>query len=157
MSRCHRKTKKRLHSADPIYQSILVHIFVNRLIRHGKKSLSYRILYSVFDQIYKNTKRDPLAIFEYAIYTVTPTVHLKTRRIGGATYQVPMEVSPQHGTALAIQWILTASRNRTGRSIVTQLYIEILDAIHGNGGAVRKCEEVRRIAEANKAFVRYRF
>jgi small subunit ribosomal protein S7 len=124
-------------------------------MRNGKKSLSYRIFYSVLDQIYKNTSRDPLAIFEYAIYTVTPKVHLKTRRIGGATYQVPVEVSPQRGTALAIQWILNSSRSRTGRNIVNRLYIEILDAIRGSGGAVRKYEEVRRIAEANKAFVRY--
>lgn len=152
-----RRQKSRLHCEDPKYQSILVNMVVNRLIRSGKKSLSYRILYTVIEQIYERTKREPLAIFEYAIRIVTPAVHLKRRRIGGTTYQIPIEVSPKRGTAIAIKWILKASRTRPGRSIVRRIFAEIIDATSGSGGAVRRREEAHRIAEANKAFARYRF
>ena len=152
-----RRPKKRLYDADPVYQSILVHIVVNHLIRNGKKSLSYRILYSVLEQIREKTQREPLAILEHAIRIVIPSVQLKSRRVGGATYQVPIEVGKRRGTAIAIKWLLIASRLRPGRDITNCLFAEILDAARGNGSAVRKREEVHRIAEANKAFARYRF
>ena len=152
-----RSPKKRSYRPDPIYQSILVHMFVNCLMRKGKKSLSYRILYSVLNQIQDKTQRDALVVLEYAIRMVTPTVQLKSRRVGGTTYQIPIEVGPRRGTAMAIQWILTSARRRPGRDITTRLLAEILDAVRGNGGAVRKREEDLRIAEANKAFARYRF
>lgn len=148
---------KRLCSSDPIYQSILVRIFVTRIIQNGKKSLAYRILYSVFRRIQEKTQREPLAIMEHAVRIVTPTVQLKSRRVGGATYQVPVEVNPRQRTTLAIRWILISSCARSERSINGRLSIEIIDASCGYGGAVRKREEIYRIAEANKAFVRYRF
>ena len=98
-----------------------------------------------------------MIVFEYAVRMVTPTVQLKSRRMGGATYQVPIEIGPRRGTAMAIQWILKAARNRPGRKMTRRLSIEILDAVRGTGGAVRKREEDLRMAEANKAFARYRF
>lgn len=135
----------------------MVHILVNRIIHKGKKSLSYRILFSVLHKIKEKTHRDPLAILEHAVRTVIPTVQLKSRRVGGATYQIPVEVRPRRGTAMAIQWIVVAARARPGRDIVSLLSIEIIEAARGGGRAVRKREEVQRIAEANKAFARYRF
>nr|BBI28670.1 fusion protein of ribosomal protein S12 and ribosomal protein S7 [Dinophyceae sp. MRD-151] len=156
MSRRH-TPKKRFYSPDPKYQSILVHIIVNRIMRKGKKSLSYRILFSVLHKIKEKTQREPLAILEYAVRIVVPTVQLKSRRVGGATYQIPIEVRPRRGTAIAIQWIVAAARARPGRDIVSLLSIEIMEAARGSGRAVRKREEVQRMAEANKAFARYRF
>jgi small subunit ribosomal protein S7 len=150
-------TKNRFYSPDPIYQSFLVHIVVKRLIRHGKVSVSYRIIYRVLDQIHEKGYGEPLAILEHAVRKVAPTIQLKARRFGGTTYQVPVEVAPRRGIAIAIQWILTAARRRRRRDIVTSLVIEILDSARGSGGSVRKREEVHRMAEANQAFARYRF
>jgi small subunit ribosomal protein S7 len=150
-------TRKRFYCVDPEYQSFLVHIVVTRLIRNGKISLSYRIIYSVLDLIRGKRKREPLAILDRAILRVTPKIQLKVRRFGGTTYQVPVEVKPRRGIILAIQWILIASRKRRKRDIITSLSAEILDAARGSGGAVIKREEVHRMAEANRAFARYRF
>ena len=149
--------KKKIYNSDPMYQSILVHMFVTCLIQNGKKSLAYCILYSSFRRIQEKVQREPLAIMEYAIQTVTPTVQLKSRRVGGATYQVPTEVKLQRGAIIAIRWIFLAACVRSGRNIDNCLAIEIIDAICGNGGAVRKREEVYRIADVNKAFTRYQF
>jgi small subunit ribosomal protein S7 len=149
--------KKRPFLTDPLYQSIFVQLVANRLIRHGKKSLAYSLLYAVLQNIQQETNREPVAILEYAIRTVTPAIQLKSRRVGGTNYQVPVEVNPQRGSTIAIQWILTAASNRPGRNIINRLSIEILDAACGNGGAVRKRDETHRIAEANKAFALYRF
>ena len=149
--------KKRPYKTDPLYQSVIVHLVANRLIRHGKKSLSYSILYAVLNNIQEETNREPLAILEYAIRTVIPTIQLKSRRVGGTNYQVSVEVSPRRGVTIAIQWILNAASIRPGRTIVSRLSIEIIDAACGTGGAVRKRDETHRIAQANKAFARYRF
>ena len=142
---------------DPVYQSVLIHMVVNRLIRQGNKNLSYRILYTALDRIREKTKRNPMIVLEHAIRMVTPNVQLKVRRVGGTNYQVPIEVRPRRGTTVAIQWILKAARSRPGRDIATRLSEEIMDSVRGSGGAVRKREEVHRIADANKAFARYRF
>ena len=149
--------KKEIYSFDPVYQSILVHIFVTRIMRNGKKFLAYCVLYSSFRRIQEKVQREPLSIIEHAIRVVIPTVQLKSRRVGGATYQVPVEVSLRRGTAIAIRWIFISSYFRPGRNIDNRLSIEIIDAACGIGNAVRKREEVYRIAEANKAFTRYRF
>jgi len=149
--------KKENYILDPVYQSILVHIFVTRLMRNGKKSLAYRILYSSFRRIQEKAQREPLSIMEHAVRVVTPTVQLKSRRVGGATYQVPIEVTPRRGIAIAIRWIFVSSYSRPGRNIDSRLSIEILDAACGVGNAIRKREEVYRMAEANKAFTRFRF
>jgi small subunit ribosomal protein S7 len=140
-----------------MYKSVLVHIIVNRLIRHGKKSLSAKVLYSVLDKLKSKVQRDPLAVLEHAIRVVTPTVQLSARRLGGTTYQIPIEVGPRRGTTLAIQWVIKSACVRQNRGLVACLSEEILDVSFGNGGAVRKREEVHRIAKANKAFARYRF
>jgi small subunit ribosomal protein S7 len=149
--------KKGIYSSDPVYQSVLVHMFVTRIMRNGKKSLAYRILYSAFRRIQDKSQREPLAIMEQAVRVVTPTVQLKSRRVGGATYQIPTEVSPSRGIAIAIRWIFISSYSRPGRNIDNRLSIEIIDAACGIGNAVRKREEIYRMAEANKAFTRYRF
>jgi small subunit ribosomal protein S7 len=152
-----RLSKKRFCGCDPFYQSILIQIFVNRIMRHGKKSLSYSIIYSVLQKIQKKTNTEPLAILEHAVRTVSPTIQLKSRRVGGTNYQIPIEVNPYRRVSLAIQWIILAAAVRPGRDMVTCLSLEILDAANRDGGAVRKREEIHRIAEANKAFARYRF
>lgn len=149
--------KKELYISDPIYQSVLVHMFVTRIMRNGKKFLAYCILYSSFRRIQEKVHRDPLSIMEHAIRLVIPTVQLKSRRVGGATYQVPIEVSLRRGISIAVRWIFIASYSRPGRNIDNRLSIEILDAACSIGNAVRKREEIYRIAEANKAFTRYRF
>jgi small subunit ribosomal protein S7 len=132
-------------------------MIVNNFMRCGKKTCSYRILYAVLEEIREKARSEPLAIFEHSIRIVTPKVQLKSRRVRGTTYQVPIEIREQYGVTIAIKWILTAARANHGLNIITQLSIEILDAARGNGGAIRKREEVQRIAESNKAFARYRF
>jgi small subunit ribosomal protein S7 len=127
-------------------------------MRHGKKTLSYRIVYSSLHQIGKKTRRKSLLVFEQAIRKATPNVQLKTSRIGGTTYQIPVEIGLGYGISIAIRWILSSSRSRRGRGgIGNRLLDEILDTVRGVGGAVRKREEVHRVAESNKAFTRYRF
>jgi small subunit ribosomal protein S7 len=152
-----RNPKPRLQSRDPIYKNILLYIFVTRLMRHGKKSRSYHLMYSTLEQIYKRTKREPLEIIENATRIVTPTVHLKSRRVGGTTYQIPVEVGARRGTIIAITWILHASRQRPERNMVIRLSAEIMDSARGIGASVRKRETIHRRADANKSFVRYRF
>jgi len=149
-------SNKRIYCKDPVYKSVLLHIFANRLIRNGKKSLAYRILYSVLHDIRLETGGQPIAILEHAVRIVIPPVQLKALRIGGAVYQVPIDVKLNVGISIAIQWILNASSNRQGNSIVARLFNEIVQAACGSGGAMRKRREVCRIAEANKAFARYR-
>ena len=156
MSR-HYITKNLYDGVDLAYQSILIHMVVNQLIRQGNKNLSYRILYTALNRIREKTKRNPMIVFEYAIRMVIPNVQLKVRRVGGTNYQVPTEVRPRRGTTVAIQWILKATRSRPRHNIATRLSEEIMDSVRRSGGAVRKREEVHRIADANKAFARYRF
>lgn len=151
------KRYKSLCKIDPLYKSILVHIIVNRLIRNGKKSLSYRLFYLALYRIQEKTQGKPLAILERAIYLITPTVTLKARRVGGRTYQIPIEVDSRKGIAIAIQWLLTAARTRVGLDISRCIFREIVDAARETGMAVRKREEVNRIAKANKIFARFRF
>lgn len=149
--------RKRSYRVDSIYHNVLVQIMVYRVIRNGKKSLSYRIFYCVLEQIKKDIQRPPLALLEHAIRAVTPSVHLKGRRLGGRTYQVPIEIRKRRAAIKAIQWIIKASRNRPRPDIRKCISAEILNAAQSNGGAARKQREVHRMAEANKAFVRYRF
>jgi len=149
--------KQRTYCKDPVYQSVLLNIFANRLIRNGKKTLAYRILYSVLHEIQLETgQNSAIPILEHAVRIVIPPVQLKALRIGGAVYQVPIDVKLNVGISIAIQWILNASSNRQGNSIVSRLFNEIIQARCGSGGAIRKRREVCRIAEANKAFARYR-
>jgi small subunit ribosomal protein S7 len=142
---------------DPVYDSKLVELLVRQLMREGKKSLAYRICYESLNTIAETTQQDPLVVLEQAIRNATPLVEVKARRIGGSTYQVPLEVAPERGTALSIRWILSVCRNKTGRPLATKLTNELLDAAKNSGLAVRKRDEVHKMADANKAFAKYRF
>nr|YP_010530046.1 ribosomal protein S7 [Ulva tepida]UXW92144.1 ribosomal protein S7 [Ulva tepida] len=156
MSRRHR-AKKRVISPDPYYDSILVHMLVNRIMKDGKKTLAYKIVYQTMELISEKTEQNSLQILEQAIENVKPLVEVKAQRIGGSAYQVPIEVNSERGTVLAIQWILSAARNRAGNSSVLKLTNEILDAFAKTGGAIKRRTEVHRMAEANKAFAKFRF
>ena len=149
--------KKRLALPDPIYNSRLVSMLTVRILQEGKKHLAQRIIYQALDIIKEKTGEEPLNILETAIRKVTPLVEVKAKRIGGSTYQVPLEILPERGTALAIRWILSACRNRAGRNMASKLTNELLDASKNSGNAIRKRDEIHKMAEANKAFAKYRF
>ena len=151
-----RTPKKRFLSPDPIYDSRLVHMIVNHLMKKGKKSLAYRIFYAAMKQIGEITEKDPVQVIEQAIRNATPLVEVKARRIGGSTYQVPLTVNPERGTALGIRWILSSCRSRSGRDMISKLTNEFLDASKNMGNGIRKRDEIHRMAEANKAFAKYR-
>jgi small subunit ribosomal protein S7 len=156
MSRRHR-AKKRVILPDPTYDSQLVHMLVNRVMKNGKKSLAYKIVYQTMEQLANKTQQDPIKILEEAIRNVKPVVEVKAQRIGGSAYQVPLEVNIERGTVLAMQWILSAARSRSGNSSILKLTNEILDASNKTGGAIKRRSEVHRMAEANRAFAKFRF
>lgn len=144
--------EKRAVDPDLRYSSVNVSMFVNRLMKRGKKSTAQRILYDSFDLIESRTKRPPLDVFEQALGNVMPQIEVKPRRVGGATYQVPMPVEPHRRVSLAMRWLLTASRNRGGRSMAEKLAAELMDAANNQGTAVKRRDDVHRMAEANRAF-----
>ena len=149
--------EKRVVLHDPIYNSQMVTRFINRMMMDGKKSVAERIFYGALEQAEAKAGRPGMEIFDEALRRVMPVVEVKPRRVGGATYQVPVEVRPERRTALGIRWMVTYARRRNGRSMVDKLAGELLDAANGAGGAVRKREEGYKMAEANKAFSHYRF
>ncbi|HHP7232027.1 MAG TPA: 30S ribosomal protein S7 [Xenococcaceae cyanobacterium] len=149
--------KKRPVPPDPLYNSRLVNMTIRRVMRSGKNSLAARIVYDAFSIIGERTSNEPLEVFEQAIKNLTPLVEVKARRVGGATYQVPMEVKPSRGTALALRWLIQYSRSRGGRTMASRLANEIMDAANETGSAMKKREETHRMAEANKAFAHYRY
>jgi small subunit ribosomal protein S7 len=142
---------------DPIYGNPDVTRFINRMMVDGKKSVAERIFYGAMDNVEARAGRPGIEVFEEALRRVMPSVEVKPRRVGGATYQVPTEVRPERRRALGIRWLITFARRRNGRSMVDKLTAEILDAANGTGGAVRRREESFKMAEANKAFSHYRF
>lgn len=148
--------EKKTGKSDPIYRNRLVNMMVNRIIKHGKKSLAYRILYKAMKNIKQKTKKNPLSVLRQAIRRVTPNVTVKARRLGGSTYQVPIEIKSTQGKALAIRWLLGASRKRSGRNMAFKSSYELIDAARDNGDAIRKKEETHRMAEANRAFAHFR-
>nr|BBF90983.1 ribosomal protein S7 [Lepidothamnus intermedius] len=148
--------KKRAAKADPIYRNRLVNMLVNRILKHGKKSLAYRILYRAMKRIQRKTEKNPLVVLRQAIRGVTPRVAVKARRKGGSTYQVPIKLRSAKGKVLAIRWLLGASRKRPGRNMDSKLSYELIDAAKKQGNAIRKKEETHRMAEANRAFAHYR-
>jgi len=152
-----RTPKKRSVMPDPVYDNRLIELIVRQIMRKGKKSLAYKIMYESMTQISETSQQDPVLVIEQAIRNATPLVEVKARRVGGSTYQVPLEVIPERGTALAIRWILSSCRNRAGRSMSSKLTNELLEASKNSGNAVRKRDEVHKMAEANKAFAKYRF
>jgi small subunit ribosomal protein S7 len=149
--------KKRLAVPDPVYNSRLVTMLTVRILQQGKKHLAQRIIYQALDIIKERTGEDALNILETAVRKVTPLVEVKARRIGGSTYQVPMEVRAFRGTNLALRWITKYSKERSGKSMAMKLANEIMDAVNETGNSIRKREEVHKMAEANKAFAHYRF
>jgi small subunit ribosomal protein S7 len=135
----------------------LVAKFINNVMKNGKKSTAERIVYTAFDQVEERAGRMGIDVFEQAIRNVTPVIEVKPRRVGGATYQVPIDIRSERRQALALRWLLTAARTRGGRSMAEKLASEMLDASNNAGNAVRRKEEVHRMAEANRAFVHYRW
>ncbi|WP_312645293.1 30S ribosomal protein S7 [Hydrogenoanaerobacterium sp.] len=142
---------------DPLYNSKLVTRLINNVMYDGKKGVSQKIVYGAFDIIKEKTGRDPLEVFEEAMESVMPLLEVKARRVGGATYQVPMEVRPDRKQTLGLRWITTYSRNRSERTMRERLAGELMDAINGQGGAFKKREDTHKMAEANKAFAHYRW
>ena len=149
--------KRRIITPDPIYSSKLISMLTVRILKHGKKSLAQRIIYKALEIIQEKTNNDPLETLEKAIRNATPLVEVKARRVGGSTYQVPIEVRAYRGTNLALKWLTKFSTLRSGKSMPLKLANEIIDASNEIGNTIRKREETHRMAEANKAFAHYRY
>ncbi|MBZ0296274.1 MAG: 30S ribosomal protein S7 [Anaerolineae bacterium] len=147
---------KRQVPADKKFDSIHVAMFVNRMMRGGKKSIAQSIMYKSFDLIEERAKRDPLDVFETALRNVAPAVEVKPKRVGGSTYQVPMEVPHDRSISLAMRWILENSRSRGGRNMSEKLAAELMDAANGQGNSIKKKDDTHRMAEANRAFAHFR-
>jgi small subunit ribosomal protein S7 len=149
--------KKRYPAADSKYNSFLVSLLTARILKNGKKQLADKIINETLAIVNDKTNADPIQIFETAIKNITPLVEVKARRIGGSTYQVPLEVSRYRGTTLGLRWLIKASITRSGRTTSLKLASEIIDASNGIGNAVRKREETHKMAEANKAFAHFKY
>jgi small subunit ribosomal protein S7 len=152
-----REIAKREILPDPKYNNKLAAKFINNLLRKGKKSTAESILYGAFDIIEKKTKEQAVDLFEKAVNNVKPVIEVKSRRVGGSTYQVPTEVIPSRRVALAIRWLITHSKERTEKTMMEKLAAELIDAANSRGASVKKKESVHKMAEANKAFAHYRF
>src|ERR1700675_2894553 len=148
---------RRTQATDPVYASDIVEKFICSMMWEGKKSTAQRVFYGAMDQIAKKTNDDALKVFKKAIENVKPMLEVKSRRVGGANYQVPVEVSPFRRQSLAIRWLLLHARTRPGKRMMDKLADELLDAANGRGGAMKKKDDVHRMAEANKAFAHYRW
>ena len=142
---------------DAKYNSVWAQIMINRIMKSGKKSLAERIMYKALDQVEQRTNEDPRQVFEQAVRRVMPMLEVKPRRVGGATYQIPLEVRPARQLSLAMRWILGAARARQGRPMPERLAAEIIDAYRETGAAIKRRDDTHRMAEANKAFVHYRW
>ena len=156
MSRRHRAEKREI-IPDPKYKNEVVTKFMNSVMHDGKKSVAEAIVYGAMGMIESKTKQDPLAVFRQALDNVMPQIEVRSRRVGGATYQVPVEVRPDRRQALAIRWLLTAARGRNEKTMTEKLSGELLDAANSRGNAVKKREDTHRMAEANRAFSHYRW
>ncbi len=152
-----RRVKRRPVEADPQYNSRLVNILVSHILRRGKKHLAYRLVYQALATIQERTGNDPIETLEKAVRNATPLVEVKARRVGGATYQVPVEVRSERGTALAMRWLTNYSRQRSGKTMAIKLANELMDAANETGASIKKREETHRMAESNKAFAHYRY
>ena len=148
---------KREVLADPVYNSVLVTKLINSIMLDGKKGVAQKIVYEAFDIIREKTDRDPLEVFTEAMNNIMPALEVKSRRVGGATYQVPIEVRPERRQTLGLRWLTLFARKRSEKTMKERLAGEIMDALNSTGGAVKKCEEVHKMAEANKAFAHFRW
>src|SRR5210317_1843009 len=152
-----RSPEKRKILPDPKYKDIIVAKFMNHIMKDGKKSVAEKIVYGAFNKIDQTAKTDPVELFKKALDTIGPMVEVKSRRVGGATYQVPVEVRPSRREALAMRWLVDAARRRGEKSMAARLAGELMDAAEGRGSAVKKREDTHRMAEANRAFAHYRY
>ena len=150
-------SKKRFPQTDSLYNSYLVSLLITRILKSGKKTVAENIVYQAFEIIRKKTNEDPLSVFEKAIKNASPIVEVKARRVGGSTYQVPVEVSSFRATNLSLRWIIQYSKQRVGRSMAIKLANEIIDTANDIGNTIKKKEETHRMAEANKAFAHFRY
>lgn len=149
------KIIKRKVVPDSTYNSVLVQQFINKVMNRGKKSLAERIVYRAMDIAAERLKREPLEVFEQAIRNASPAIEVKPRRVGGATYQVPVEVKSDRRVSLAIRWILISARNRSGKPMSERLAIEFVDAFNNTGNTIKRKEDVHKMAESNRAFAHY--
>jgi small subunit ribosomal protein S7 len=149
--------KKRKPQPDHFYNSTLISIFVNNILKKGKKNTAQKIVYTAMERVKQKAKEDPLKMFEKAVENVRPVLETKSRRVGGATYQVPIEVASTRSTSLAVRWLIRYARGRAGKSMEEKLSAEILDAASNRGGAVKKKEDIHKMAESNRAFAHYRW
>jgi small subunit ribosomal protein S7 len=152
-----RRPEPREIPPDPVYNSTLVHKFINCMMWDGKKSVSQRIFYEAMDKIRERSGDDPLKLFKKAVENCKPTLEVKTRRVGGANYQVPVEVPQNRRTSLAIRWLIHSARARPEKGMPEKLAAELMDAANMRGGAIKKKDDVHRMAEANRAFAHYRW
>lgn len=151
------KTINRETPYDPKYKSLVIAKFINKIMFEGKKSTARTIVYNTMDLIADKTKSEPVEVFDQALKNATPLLQVKSRRVGGATYQVPIEVRPDRGMALAMRWLIDSARARSGRSMAEKLASEMIDASQGQGSAVKKRQDTHKMAEANKAFAHYKW
>ena len=156
MSRRHSAEKREINP-DPKFGDLVVTKFMNAIMLHGKKSVAESIVYGAFDVVQNKSKQEPIAVFHQALDNVAPHVEVRSRRVGGATYQVPVDVRPERRQALAIRWLITAARKRNETTMVDRLSGELLDAANNRGSAVKKREDTHKMAEANRAFSHYRW
>ena len=152
-----RRAERREINPDPKFGDAVVSKFMNSIMRQGKKSVAEQIVYGAFDLIEGKTKQNPISVFEQALDNVMPSIEVRSRRVGGATYQVPVEVRTSRRQALGIRWIITAARERNEKTMTERLSAELLDASNNRGNAVKKREDTHRMAEANRAFSHYRW
>jgi len=152
-----RRAERRPIQPDPLYNDILVSKFINMIMWDGKKSKAQKIVYNAFEYIKQKLGKDPLEVFKQAVENVRPVLEVRPRRVGGATYQVPMEVQEPRKTSLALRWIIAAARSRKGRPTYLKVAEELLDAYENKGIAIKKKEDTHRMAEANRAFAHYRW
>ena len=151
------KAQRALVQPDHVYNSRLVTLLVSRILKSGKKSIAQAIVYNSLEIISEKTEENPVLVLEKAVKNVTPQVEVKSRRVGGSTFQVPIEIRAYRGTNIALQWIKESAKGRSGKSMSFKLANEILDAVKENGNAIKKKEQMHKMAEANKAFAHYRY
>ena len=149
--------KRRVITPDAKYDNRLIAMFVNKLMVEGRKSLAERIMYNALDKIQERQGKDPVEVFEAAVQNATPVVEVKPRRVGGATYQVPVDIRAERRTALALRWLLTSARSRRGPTMADRLADELLEAADNQGATIKKKADTHRMAEANRAFAHYRW
>ena len=152
-----KRAPRRISYPEPRYRSLILSKFINFMMYDGKKNVAEKIVYKTFDQIKQKTKEDPLKVFNEAINNVRPNIEVRSRRVGGATYQVPVEVKTKRSQALALRWLLESSRKRKNKTMSDKLFNELMDAFQKKGAAIKKREDTHKMAESNKAFAHYRW